>query len=393
MRVVAISADHTGTKHARLREGSPFENLALNLAVRVVFTTFQQQRCMGIQEATAGQRVSNQRAGARMAWGAGFYLCGGGLAWWPDPMRDTARVIFCKAPGTRGAIAQPDGKAAMCVLMARATLSPGDMCRPRPMAAFATDADFRPYCFITVIRCVIAALQTGGMAGCAHEVPGLRTPRPMQRVLRGQRFMGHQVIPALATLFTRPAIPGPGQRLASAIWKQHQILLQRINAEGFGDDEIRLHTILPIGADDVLFTLSPKARGMATIRDRYAGEIAKDIGLGGRGHGAGVITLLPSGGFRCVTGGADCGTDKALSRGLCRAWAAWAGEQGSEQERQRDQHHDADKHNQAALKWRWNSHDRHWVRERITMRDLPMPESVMARPVSSLAPKRDTGRK
>jgi hypothetical protein len=31
------------------------------------------------------------------------------------------------------------------------------------------------------------------------------------------------------------------------------------------------------------------------------------------------------------------------------------------------------------------------VRERITMRDLPMPESVMARPVSSLAPKRDTG--
>jgi hypothetical protein len=42
MRVVAISADHTGTKHARLREGSPFENLALNLAVRVVFTAFQQ---------------------------------------------------------------------------------------------------------------------------------------------------------------------------------------------------------------------------------------------------------------------------------------------------------------------------------------------------------------
>jgi hypothetical protein len=168
-------------------------------------------------------------------------------------------------------------------------------------------------------------------------------------------------------------------------------LLQRINAEGFSDDEIRSHTILSISADDVVFTLSPKARGMAPIRDRYAGEIAKDIRLGGSGHGAGVITLPPGGGFRCVTGGAGCGTDEALSRGLCRAWAAWAEEQGGSKERQRDQHHGTDKRNQAASEWRWISHDRLRILECITTRDLPTPESVMARPVSSLAPKRDRG--
>jgi hypothetical protein len=37
------------------------------------------------------------------------------------------------------------------------------------------------------------------------------------------------------------------------------------------------------------------------------------------------------------------------------------------------------------------SHDQHWVWDCVTTRDLPTPESVMARPVSSLAPKRDTG--
>jgi hypothetical protein len=37
------------------------------------------------------------------------------------------------------------------------------------------------------------------------------------------------------------------------------------------------------------------------------------------------------------------------------------------------------------------SHDQHWVWDCVTTRDLPTLESVMARPVSSLAPKRDTG--
>ena len=161
MRVVAIGADHAGTKHARLREGSPFENLTLNLAVSVVFTTLQQQRRMGIKEATARKRVSDQRAGARMAWGAGFHLCCSGLPWWPNPLRDAARVILGETPGTTRTIAQPDGKAAMWVLMARAALCPGDMCSPRAMAAFATNVDFRPCCFIMIICCVIAALQPG----------------------------------------------------------------------------------------------------------------------------------------------------------------------------------------------------------------------------------------
>ena len=93
----------------------------------------------------------------------------------------------------------------------------------------------------------------------------------------GKGSLGHKVIPALTAFLTRSAIPGPGQCLPAAIWKQHQILLQRINAEGFRNGEIRNHAIRSIGADDVLLTLAPKAGGMAAIRDCYAREIAKDI--------------------------------------------------------------------------------------------------------------------
>lgn len=99
----------------------------------------------------------------------------------------------------------------------------------------------------------------------------------MQRILRGQGFIGHKVIPALTAFLTRSAIPGPGQCLPAAIWKQHQILLQWINPEGFRNNEIRNQAIPSIGADDVVLTLTPKAGGMAAIPDHYAREFAKDI--------------------------------------------------------------------------------------------------------------------
>jgi hypothetical protein len=103
----------------------------------------------------------------------------------------------------------------------------------------------------------------------------------MQRIPRGQGFIEHKVKPALTAFLTRSAIPGPGQCLPAAIWKQHQILLQWINPEGFRNNEIRNHAIPSIGANDVLLTLAPKAGGMAAIRDCYAREIAKDICPGG----------------------------------------------------------------------------------------------------------------
>jgi hypothetical protein len=80
MRVVTIGADHAGMKHARLREGPPFEYFALNLAVSMVFTALHQQRRVCIKEAASRYRISNQRPGARMAWRAGFNLRSGGLA-------------------------------------------------------------------------------------------------------------------------------------------------------------------------------------------------------------------------------------------------------------------------------------------------------------------------
>lgn len=157
MRVVTIGADHACMKHARLREGPPFEYFALNLAVSMVFTALHQQRRVCIKEATSGYRISNQRPGARMAWRAGFNLRSGGLARRPDPLRDATRIILSKTPSTGRAITEPNGESTGRIFMVRATLCPGNMCAPRAMAAFATNADFRPCCFITVACRDIAA--------------------------------------------------------------------------------------------------------------------------------------------------------------------------------------------------------------------------------------------
>ncbi len=161
MRVVAIGADYAGALHPALREGAPLKHLALNFAIGVIFAVLEQHGSMGVQKALARQWVRDQRARSGMARCAAFHLCGGRLPWRPHPSRDAARVILAETPGTIRAITQPDGKTAMRVLRAYAALCPGNMRRPRPMAAFATDADFRPCCFITVLHCVIAALQPG----------------------------------------------------------------------------------------------------------------------------------------------------------------------------------------------------------------------------------------
>ena len=65
MRLVAIRADHAGALHPALREAAPFEDLALDLAIRMVFAARQKQRRMGVQEALPGQRIG----GARQAEG------------------------------------------------------------------------------------------------------------------------------------------------------------------------------------------------------------------------------------------------------------------------------------------------------------------------------------
>jgi hypothetical protein len=179
VRVVAIGADHAGALHATLREGSPFEDLALDLAIGVVFAAHQQQRRVGVEEARAGQRVGHDRACAGMAWGAGLDLRRRRLAGRAVPVGDAARVARHEAPGAAGGIAQRHRQPTMRDIGARPRLCPGHVRGTSAVAGFAADADLGPGGVVAVACRVIAALQPGRMAGRAHEVPILVAAGPV----------------------------------------------------------------------------------------------------------------------------------------------------------------------------------------------------------------------
>ena len=44
--------------------------------------------------------------------------------------------------------------------------------------------------------------------------------------------------PALAALLRRPCIPGRCERLQATAWQTHEVLLQRLHAEGVRDFEL-----------------------------------------------------------------------------------------------------------------------------------------------------------
>lgn len=78
------------------------------------------------------------------------------------------------------------------------------------MAGLATDRDFLPRRAIGVGRFIIVFLDLGGMTIGAHEIPVLRTLRPMQFVPMIDLVVRVEVKPALAPLLRRPAVAGDG---------------------------------------------------------------------------------------------------------------------------------------------------------------------------------------
>jgi hypothetical protein len=98
VRVMAVGADDTGALHAALREGSPFEDLALDLAIRMIVARRQQHRRVSAEEARAGQRAGHDRAGAGMAGCAHLDLRGGHLARRTVPARNAPAARHRPAP-------------------------------------------------------------------------------------------------------------------------------------------------------------------------------------------------------------------------------------------------------------------------------------------------------
>src|SRR4051794_11626458 len=109
-----------------------------------------------------------------MAGGTGLDLRRRSLAGWPVPLRYASGVSLDEAPAAARAVAQDDLEPLARVFVSPcAGLCPGHVRGAAAMAALAADADLGPGRVVAVVRRIVAALQAGGMAGRAHEIPGL----------------------------------------------------------------------------------------------------------------------------------------------------------------------------------------------------------------------------
>ncbi len=296
MRIMTIAAGHASALHATLHETAPFEDLALHLAISVM-----RPACRG-----TGAWVSRKRAP-----GCGSATIGRARAW------QGAQLSSCAAaPPTAHCRAHPRRQSA----------------RRRPK--HRADADLGPGRVVAITRRGIFAGDACGVAGGAYEVPVLVAPGPVQRVARWQRLIRHQMVPALAALLGRAAAPRPRQNLPPAVGEEHEVLLQRIHAEGLTHRKIGGHTVRAVGADQAALALTPEARGVATIGHSDPRKVARDIRRRRGGHRAGVIALVPGGDLVGVAAGAGGGAYEAHKRALARDRCGGAHEERRQKERQ-----------------------------------------------------------
>ncbi len=127
-------------------------------------------------------------------------------------------------------------------------------------------------------------------------------------------FIGIEMEPALSALLLRTAVPGERQRLQATVGKLHEILLQRIEAEGVLHLEGGELAVRAVGLDEELAVLAEKARTHAVIIEAGVVEVAKH-GLVGRViHRVLVLRAVPQLRFGLVTAGTGLAADKCSRR-------------------------------------------------------------------------------
>jgi len=90
--------------------------------------------------------------------------------------------------------------------------------------------------------------------------------------------------------------------------KLHEVLLQRIHAEGVAHLEVGELAVGPVGADHELAVAAEELAGDAVLAEPCAGEIAEHGRLGGELHRERVLRGLPASEFLGVAVGTGCGT-------------------------------------------------------------------------------------
>ena len=131
-------------------------------------------------------------------------------------------------------------------------------------------------------------------------------------------LIGIDVKPALAARVLRPAVPGKGQHLQTAIGEFDEVLLQRIDPEGIFHLEHAELAIEAIGFDKKLSVLAKEARMDAVIIETGIVEIAEHGLVGGVLHCGLVLRGIPQICFRLVAARAGLAADEGCGRTVLR---------------------------------------------------------------------------
>ncbi len=167
----------------------------------------------------------------------------------------------------------------------------------------------------------------------------------MQRVARRDPLLSLQIHPALAAHLRRARVPADPQRLVSAAWEGHQILLHRLDAEGEGDFEVFDRPGRTFRADSECRAPSREAAGDALVDQLGVVEIAEHGRVVGVLHGEIVMRPAPGVMLRLMAAGTGLRPDMAVGVDrLLRKCGARTGRRLRQQRGRRDdQETDRDK--------------------------------------------------
>jgi len=177
VRVVAVAARHARAVHPALQERTPDEHLVALLAVGVIEARRQQRRQVVIHQRGASLPAFGDLRATRVAGTADFDLAAA-----PE-LRRALRVSARGIDLPRGAAPFVERNRQALRRVGRwLAFRPGEMRGTRAVARLAADADLRPLRGERVLRGVVALAHVRGVTVGAHEVPVLRTLRPVQFV-------------------------------------------------------------------------------------------------------------------------------------------------------------------------------------------------------------------
>ena len=151
----------------------------------------------------------------------------------------------------------------------------------RAMAGFTAHVDFLVGGVEAAGTAVVVFLQVGAVAFGAAGIPVGGGASPVQWIREVDGFVGEQVVPALATLFPGPCIPGDCQCLQATPREWQQVLLQGVDTEHVGHLEVGELAVLTVGTHHEFFTVAVKAAGNAVVGESSVIEITQHGFCGG----------------------------------------------------------------------------------------------------------------